>query len=62
MRHINGEPIGLSPKQLAAKMDVSLLTLYLWRRHGKGPPFYKIHQAVYYKPDDVDAWIEAQRR
>jgi len=28
-----------------------------WR--GDGPPFCKINSMVYYRPEDVDAWIQS---
>lgn len=36
-------------------------TLQKWRRTGQGPATYKIGRRVYYRLDEVIAWIEAHR-
>jgi hypothetical protein len=60
MRGIDGSPIGLSPKEVSSLIGVRHETLQVWRAKGIGPTFYKIRNLIYYKPEDVTAWIEAQ--
>lgn len=36
-------------------------TLQKWRRTGHGPATYKIGRRVYYRLDEVIAWIESHR-
>jgi hypothetical protein len=33
-----------------------------WRCTGEGPPFYKLGKSVRYDLDEVDIWLEGQRR
>lgn len=61
MQDLNGQPIGLTPKQLAGKIGVGEETLYNWRRKRTGPAFYKISGAIYYRSEDVENWIKSQR-
>ena len=61
MQELNGEPIGLTPKQLADRIGVTDQTLYNWRKEHRGPPFFKIQRAVYYKEADVENWIRSKR-
>lgn len=60
MRGIDGNPIGLTPKQLSDRIGIRQETLGLWRRSKTGPTFYKVRNLIYYKPEDVQAWIDAQ--
>ena len=50
----------LSDRQAAERINMSTFTLNQWRHHGRGPRYYKLAGAIYYRADDVDAWIEAQ--
>lgn len=57
----------LNERQAAAIIGTGIQFLRLDRmkrdpaqRHG--PPFYKIGARVRYKPDDLHAWVEAQRQ
>jgi predicted DNA-binding transcriptional regulator AlpA len=61
MRGLDGNPIGLTPKELAERLQLTYKTLYNWRRCGIGPRFYKIRNEVYYKNDDIEAWIASCR-
>jgi predicted DNA-binding transcriptional regulator AlpA len=54
-------PLGLVTKQVAERLGLQEDTIYRWRNQKVGPPYYKIRNTIYYKPEDIDAWIEAQR-
>lgn len=55
-----GEPL-LTIKELAARLQVGVSTLYRWRSDGKPlPPAIRLGGAVRWRPEDVDAWIENQ--
>jgi len=41
-------------------MGLAPSTMRAWRVRGRGPRYYKIGGRVFYKQDDLDAWIEAQ--
>lgn len=45
---------------VAAMLHVSLGTIRRWRLLHAGPRFFKIGVSVRYKPEDVQAWIDAQ--
>ncbi len=49
-------------KTEAARIGFSTRTLQNWRLRGGGPPYFKIHSAVRYRPDLTDAWIASQLR
>lgn len=61
MQDVTGEPIGLTPKQLAHRLGVSAYTLKIWRRDERGPPYFRFNCRVYYCEEDVSAWIRAKR-
>ena len=46
-------------RQLAAVLSVSVKALQAWRYRGGGPAFLRLGRAVRYRPEDVDAWLEA---
>ena len=51
----------LDTDQLAAILPVTAETLRFWRHMGKGPKYFKIGgRKVYYRQEDVDAWLEQQ--
>lgn len=52
----------LNQDQAAEVLGVSPRTLESWRYNGGGPRFYKLGQAVRYRAEDLDAWIEAGAR
>lgn len=60
-RHISlREQLGLIlPEELAETLGVSVATLTEWRksRSKHGPPFVTRGRRVYYRLEDVDAWI-----
>ncbi len=45
-----GDYLGISPKTLAS-----------WRFKGRGPQFFKFHNAVRYAQEQLDEFIEAGR-
>ena len=49
-------------KKEAERIGFSVRTLQSWRLRGDGPPYFKIHASVRYRPDLTDAWIESQLR
>lgn len=56
----------LTGRELAAQLGISRRTLERLRRTGSGPPFVKFGNGasapIRYAPDDVTAWLGAQRR
>lgn len=59
MSFISASPIKAlhDEKTEAARLGFSIRTLQMWRLRGGGPPFLKIHSAVRYIPEQVDAWL-----
>lgn len=49
-------PERLTPKQVAALLNVGVNTLCAWRKAAKGPPYKKHVKKVYYLWQDVEAW------
>jgi hypothetical protein len=47
----------ISPAELARAIGVAEQTLAGWRCTGKGPSFVKLGKGVFYRLDDVQAWI-----
>lgn len=47
----------ISPKELAALLQVPLQTIYQWRYRGGGPPGYRIGRHVRFRMNDVEAWL-----
>lgn len=57
---MNRSPL-LDTDQLAEILPVTADTLRYWRHIGKGPKSFKIGgKKVYYRQEDVDAWLEQQ--
>ena len=51
----------LTPKQLAAHLQVSLKTLERMRANGSGPPFVKIiNKTIRYPIVTLDAWVKSR--
>jgi excisionase family DNA binding protein len=48
--------------EVAALLGLRRRTLQGWRHRGGGPPYVRIGGAVRYAPEDVRAWLDAQRR
>lgn len=51
----------LKPHEVAKMLTVHPDTLRVWRRDGKGPAYVRIEGRVLYMPQDVQAYIAAQR-
>ncbi|GAA0905362.1 helix-turn-helix domain-containing protein [Streptomyces thermoalcalitolerans] len=49
-----------SPEELAKYLGVPIRTVYSWNYTGTGPKFCRVGKHVRYRPDDVDAWLNAQ--
>ena len=52
----------LTPRDLASRLNRSVVTLERWRRLRIGPPYLRICGRVLYCPSDVAAWIEEQKQ
>jgi excisionase family DNA binding protein len=52
----------MAVKELASLLKVHRDTLCLWRKEGKGPPYYKVNRLVHYREKDVMDWLEKSRR
>jgi predicted site-specific integrase-resolvase len=52
----------LTQQHLSKLIEVSKRTLERWRVEGSGPYFVKAGRKCLYRPDDVDAWLDANRR
>jgi hypothetical protein len=58
------EPELLTTDQAAELLQVHPITLVLWRRENRGPPFIDATDArfIRYLRTDVSAWLEQNRR
>ena len=52
----------LTTAEAAEVLRLGMATLHRWRKSGKGPPFVEMGRKVYYRPADLDRWVEDQRR
>lgn len=52
----------ITPEQLAAELDKSLITLARWRHKKVGPPFIKAGKDVLYARASVRRWLEQLER
>jgi excisionase family DNA binding protein len=50
----------LKSEQVAETLKVTTLTLYRWRRDGKGPPAVKVGRRYLYDAEFFKAWLESQ--
>lgn len=50
----------LSPDDLADLFDVSVETVYQWRRKRTGPPGFRVGRHVRYDPDELLRWVAGQ--
>lgn len=48
----------LNTYEAADRLGVAPATLRTWRAQHNGPVFYKFHRAVFYKAEDLNAWID----
>lgn len=49
-------------QDVSDRTGVPLATLRYWRHQGIGVPTFKLGRRVVAYEDEVDAWVEAQRR
>ncbi len=49
-----------TPTDVADFLGVPIQTIYQWRSRGTGPAGRRIGKHLRYKPDDVEAWFDAQ--
>jgi hypothetical protein len=50
----------LTQEQAALVIGVKPVTLAAWRHFGKGPRYLKIGRSCFYKPSDIETWLDAQ--
>lgn len=55
------EPCGMNEFQAAKKLGLSVHTLRMWRREGRGPAYAKIGRRCIYMEEDLDSYIERCR-
>lgn len=58
----NGDAKRLKPVDAARYLGVDPSWLYRLRADGGGPRFFKIGRIVRYDRDDLDAWVEKNKR
>ncbi|MDQ7910774.1 helix-turn-helix domain-containing protein [Phytohabitans sp. ZYX-F-186] len=46
--------------EVAEHLRVPLETLYAWRARGTAPRGVRVGRHTHYRPEDVEAWIEAR--
>lgn len=49
----------LDPMEAGRRLSISPITLASWRCRGKGPSYVKIGGKVFYRPADIDAFVNA---
>jgi len=54
-------PDTITPREAAALLKRSVVTLERWRRVRIGPPFYRVCGRVLYSSAAIATWIESQR-
>ncbi|WP_200942435.1 MULTISPECIES: helix-turn-helix transcriptional regulator [unclassified Microbacterium] len=47
-------------EQVADVLQVPVDTVYAWRSKQYGPPAFKVGKYLRWKPEVVEAWIDAQ--
>ncbi|MEU4955125.1 helix-turn-helix transcriptional regulator [Streptomyces lavendulae] len=52
----------LTPDDIAELFEVSVETVYQWRKKRAGPPGFRVGKHTRYDPADVHAWIAEQKR
>jgi hypothetical protein len=52
----------LDATQAASRVGLSVSTLAKLRLRGGGPAYCKLGRRVIYRPDDLEAWLEKNRR
>lgn len=51
----------LDADTVATWLDTPVETLKKWRYLSTGPAYHKVGRAVRYAPEDVEAWLAANR-
>lgn len=52
----------LTEEDMILLLGVSEHTLQYWRQHANGPRYAKLGKNIFYRVDDVMAWVEANIR
>ncbi len=52
----------LNTAEAAKVLRIGVATLHRWRGAGRGPAFIEMGRKIYYRPADIERWIEEQRR
>ena len=52
----------LKERDVAAVLNIKIVTLRRWRWEGRGPRFVKVGAAVRYDPSDIESFIARGRR
>lgn len=55
------KPVFWTRTETAKYLSVSYRTMEHWAARGEGPPFYRLVGQAKYRPEEVEAWLEAQR-
>ncbi|MDT0309270.1 helix-turn-helix domain-containing protein [Streptomyces sp. DSM 44917] len=50
----------MDPRELSEYLGVPVQTLANWRWRNEGPKFRRVGRHVRYRPEDVEAWLNAQ--
>lgn len=50
----------LREKEAAARLRIHVDTLREMRRQGRGPKWGRAVRVILYRPEDLDAWVEAR--
>jgi hypothetical protein len=54
--------VALTPKEVAARLKVSLSWLAKARMRGDGPPYFLAGRAIRYLETELVQWVRSQRR
>lgn len=52
----------LNTTEAAKTLRIAPITLHRWRKAGYGPEHIEMGRKVYYRPTDIEQWIETQKR
>ena len=52
----------LTTQEVADLLQVPVTTIYQWRHQGKGPKGYVVGRHIRFRPEDVDSWLDEQKR
>ena len=50
----------MTVEDLADRVNLSVSTIRYWAQQGTGPRSIKLGRRRMYRPEDVEAWLEAQ--